>query len=229
MRDDFDEVRENSPKPDQAAELPAELPELKLKRGIPFRTKALQTLGVIGPAFRRFFKKDSMPNLVLVMALITSITAAGLGAVYAVTKDTIELNKGSALNDALSEVLPVPGLTFTETSPGIYQGRDADGGLAGFALEIAADGFAGKGSIEMIVGVDIRLQITGLAVLSQRETTGFANDNEREWFISQFIGKTGPFAVGEGVDAIAGATVSSEAVAQGVNDALGMLEQEASE
>ena len=41
-----------------------------------------------------------------------------------------------------------------------------------------------------------------------------------EAFLAQFIGKTGPFAIGEGVDAVTGATGSSASAVEAINDAV---------
>ena len=41
-----------------------------------------------------------------------------------------------------------------------------------------------------------------------------------ETFLAQFIGKTGPFTIGEGIDAVAGATGSSQAAVNAINDAI---------
>ncbi len=231
MRDDFGEIAEEKmPSEEQIPPSPlTELPKAEPKRGTSFSTGIPQILSDIWRVLRRFFKKDSMPNLVLVMVLITSITAAGLGLVNAVTVDVIEENKGDALNDALNAVFPGRELVFTEISENVYQGRDGAGELAGFGVMVAADGFAGKDSIEMIVGIDARMQVTRVEVVSQRETTGFSNASVREEFLNQFNGQNGTFSVGDQIDAIAGATVSSEAVAQGVNEAFALLEQEGTE
>ncbi|MDR1669509.1 MAG: FMN-binding protein [Oscillospiraceae bacterium] len=227
MRDDFAEIENGVTEPAPSGEgiSPA---EAKKKREL---SKYLGVTVNVLQALRRFFKKDSMPNLVLVMVLLTSVTAAGLGAVYAVTSVTIEENDQIALNKTLNDLFPGQALLFTETSEGsgIYQGRNSEGELVGFGVKTLADGFAGKGSITMMVGIDVRTQsVTRVSVMKQRETTGFSLAAKRDPFLEQFNGRSAPFVIGEGVDAIAGATVSSEAVAQGINNAFALLETEGS-
>ena len=39
-------------------------------------------------------------------------------------------------------------------------------------------------------------------------------------FAAQFVGKTGPFTIGAGIDALSGATVTSEAAVKAVNNAI---------
>ncbi len=41
-----------------------------------------------------------------------------------------------------------------------------------------------------------------------------------EAFLAQFIGQTGPFTIGEGIDAVSGATGSSQSAVEAINDAL---------
>ena len=41
-----------------------------------------------------------------------------------------------------------------------------------------------------------------------------------EAFLAQFVGKTGPFVIGEGIDAVSGATGSSQSAVEAINDAV---------
>jgi len=60
--------------------------------------------------------------------------------------------------------------------------------------------------------------IATLTIASGNETPGFGTRcAEDEAFINQFIGKKGPFTVGENVDALAGATVTSKAAVEALN------------
>ena len=70
--------------------------------------------------------------------------------------------------------------------------------------------------------------IAALSIGSADETPGFGTRcAEDEAFINQFIGKKGPFAIGENVDALTGATVTSTAVVKAINVAMNADEQEA--
>jgi len=87
-----------------------------------------------------------------------------------------------------------------------------------------------QGDIEMIVGVDADLAITGISVVDAAETSGIGTKvvgNEPTasgvGVLDQFIGKSaadGTLTVGTNVDAITGATVSTKGVTTGVNAAL---------
>ncbi|MBR2717872.1 MAG: FMN-binding protein [Clostridia bacterium] len=63
--------------------------------------------------------------------------------------------------------------------------------------------------------------IASLSIGSADETPGFGTRcAENEAFINQFIGKKAPLAIGEGIDALSGATVTSTAVVEAINTAL---------
>ena len=91
--------------------------------------------------------------------------------------------------------------------------------LTGAVQEGSAKGF--QSDVKVQLTVDGTGAISGLTIESGNETPGFGTRcAEDEGFINQFIGKTGPFTLGAGIDAVAGATVTSEAAVLAVNNAL---------
>ena len=86
-------------------------------------------------------------------------------------------------------------------------------------------GFANE--VVVKVGLDDNGTIVSLTVGGPHfsETEYYGAQAQTNAFRSQFIGKTGPFVYGEGVDAIAGATVTSTAVLQAINDCLAQARQ----
>ena len=102
---------------------------------------------------------------------------------------------------------------------------------AGYAFKIVAGG--SQGDIEMIVGVDGDLAVTGVSVVNASETSGIGtkvinNDPTASsvGVLDQFIGMSGAgsLVVKQNVDAISGATVSTRGVTKGVNAALAAAE-----
>lgn len=236
MKDDFAESSENGQ--EQLSGEQEALPEDKEQQYTqPAAAKAAreklfsQMSGVfdvflkVARPVRRFFKKDSAPNLVLVLLVITVAVAAGLGAVYTITEPLISESKSQAFDESMGTVFPGYDLTFTVSSirENVFEGRDASGDLVGFSVRVSPGGYGG--TIDMIVGINLQREITGIAIVSHRETRGFdSKGNMQGGFPDQFIGLSGPFSIGDQVDAISGATVSSTAVTQGINDALNSLE-----
>ena len=85
-------------------------------------------------------------------------------------------------------------------------------------IETVTAGYAGD--ITMLVGVNNEGRVTGLMVRQISETFGLgARARTDAGFLSQFLGTSGEAAVGDTVDAITGATVTSKAVTKAVNSA----------
>jgi electron transport complex protein RnfG len=107
--------------------------------------------------------------------------------------------------------------------------------LQGWVLPASGLGFADR--IDLLIGLDAGLStITGLYVLDQKETPGLGNNiTSEELFLNQFAGKsageqlvvvkTEPVAGKNQIRALTGATISSESVAEIVNQAIQNLRQ----
>lgn len=105
-----------------------------------------------------------------------------------------------------------------------YAGEDANivsvhKGENGFVIETKTYGYAGD--ITMLVGVSNEGTVTGLVVRDLSETYGLgANALTDTEFLAQFLNTSGEAAVGETVDALTGATVTSKAITRAVNSAV---------
>jgi len=145
-------------------------------------------------------------------------------------KPKIESNKSSFAMSAIPEIVPgcVKGEAMEHNGQTIYRAVDAGGGLVGWVLAASGDGFADR--IEILIGLDrLAQQVTGLKVLSQKETPGLGAKIEKpDDFALQFASKSAELPIGvtksapsgNQVGAITGATVSSEAVANILNAAV---------
>lgn len=165
---------------------------------------------------------NSTARLIIVLFLISAITALALGLVNYVTAPRIAAIEAEKSRAAMEEVLPAD--SYEEVS---YTGGDSlvskvyKAGDAGYVVEVAPSGFGG--AINMMVGVDAGGTVTGVSIVSHEETSGLGANATREEFRSQFVGATGSVAVtkdGGSIDALTGATVTSRAVSNGVNAAL---------
>jgi len=99
----------------------------------------------------------------------------------------------------------------------------------GWVLPAGGQGFADR--IEVLVGLDATVStVKGLYVLDQKETPGLGDFIRGEDFRNQFVDKsaaenvvvvkTDPAPASNQITALSGATISSESVAQIVNDAI---------
>ncbi len=116
--------------------------------------------------------------------------------------------------DLCAKVFPTANAYNEQTAPEgllwLYT-AEADG-ILGYVATASAQGFAGP--VEVTIGVDNEGKLTGIYVGGKgfAETSGFGSKAQEEAFTSQFMGKAVPAAYGDGIDAIAGATVTSNAV-----------------
>ena len=162
-------------------------------------------------------------RLTVTLLLITGVVAAALAGVNAITKDAIAANQEKKTQDALAVVLPgVQGLQKVELTgdTGIINEVYSDGNS--FAVKVLPSGF--DGAITMMVGIS-EGKVTGISVISHTETPGLgavaaAQNAKGEAFRGQFVGQEGTLAVGNQIDAMSGATITSNAVVAGVNAAL---------
>ena len=105
-----------------------------------------------------------------------------------------------------------------------YTGEDASirsvhKGETGFVIETVTNGYADE--LSLLVGVSADGYVTGLVVKDMHETTSLGGEALTDWeFLAQFLKTEGDAQIGEGIDAISGATVTSNAIARCVNAAV---------
>ena len=137
------------------------------------------------------------------------------------TSEKIEKNTSKTSNLAMSEVLP-GAESFSKNISNdkkaeIYEGKDKNGFL-GYAVSIKTNGYGGE--ITLMVGIDKDEKVTGVNIVSFSETPGLGSKTKEPDFLVQYKNENPPFKVGENINAISGATISSKAVTLGVNNAL---------
>ena len=105
----------------------------------------------------------------------------------------------------------------------ILAGYSAENELVGYCVEVQAQGFGGV--ITMEVGVDLNGQVTGVAVTSHKETAGVGTRAMTPAALNRYVGRYGTLhTTGENaVDAVSGATATSNAITAGVNRALAIV------
>ena len=162
-------------------------------------------------------------RLTVTLLAICAVVAAVLAGVNMITKDKIAAIQVQKTEKAIQEVLPnannVQQLPL-EGDAGIVQAvYTAEGD---YAVQVAPGGFDGE--ITMMVGI-AEGKVTGISVISHTETPGLgavaaAQNAKGDAFRGQFVGQEGTLAVGQQIDAMSGATITSTAVVTGVNAAL---------
>ena len=162
-------------------------------------------------------RKVLIPFLALVLA------AGLLLGVYNLTLDLRYDNEQKDLQAKMETILP-GSTTFTEE---IYTGEDTNisfvyKGETGYVIGTETAGYAGQ--ILMLIGVHNDGYVTGLQVRQMEETFGLGAEALTDWeFLAQFLRTEGDAVVGENIDAISGATVTSKAITRSVNSAVAFV------
>ncbi len=154
-----------------------------------------------------------------VLLLICVVASALLAYTNDITAPIIAAAEEEAARQARIAVLPeadnfelleVDGLPETVTQ--VYQATND----AGYVFMITSDGYGGRGTLNMICGIDGEGYITDTQVLSHSETVGLGARITGDDFRGQFVGKDASL---EGVDTIGGATISSDYYINAIRDA----------
>ena len=166
-------------------------------------------------------------KLGLRLFLFSLIAAIALAATNEVTKGPIARQAEQQAVAARMEVLPsaenyeeIPFEPDAQYSgiESIYRVmRDDD--MIGYAFMVTTPGY--KGPIVMTLALNESGSINAVSINSQSETAGLGSHVAEEPFLSQFSGKAAdPDTILSEVDTITGATISSQAVISGVEQAL---------
>ena len=187
--------------------------------------------------------KEMIKNTAILL-VITVVAGLVLGLVYQVTKDPIAVQEAKKKQEACQEVfqdaaafetMEVNGINTDEWAAAGYAqesidevmgAMDASGSLLGYVITVTTrEGYGGD--IQFSIGVRLDGTVNGMSILSISETAGLGMRAD-EVLKPQFAGKqvekfeyTKSGAVSEQqIDAISGATITTNAVTNGVNAGL---------
>lgn len=183
----------------------------------------------------------------LILFAITIVAGAALGGVYTITKEPIAVAKARAEQVAYQSVMPDAsefvedesvsaeaanqaiadaGLTGTEMKK-VLIGKDSSGNIVGYVMNVSnMEGYGGE--LNFTVGILADGTVTGYKTLTNNETAGLGQKAKEPGFSDQFkdkkvdqfkVTKTGATS-DEEIDAISGATITSNAMTKGVNGCL---------
>ena len=159
------------------------------------------------------------------LCVITFIAAFLLAGTNSLTKDRIAAAAAEKQQSAMRALLPeAESFEPFNDKENIYLGINQNGEAVGFCVTAVSSGYGGN--IEMMVGIDGDLKLSGVEILSNSETAGLGANCTKEDFKAQFKGLEYPVTIVKGAasgsdqaSAITGATITSNAVASGINAA----------
>lgn len=160
------------------------------------------------------------------LMVVCGVSAILLTAIYATTQPIILQQREAALTENLRLALPAADRfeLLDESDQGVIYRGYHDDAHRGFVVLWREFGYAGE--IEVVVGFNPDGTVaTPIRILRHSETPGLGARVRDDWFRLQFAGAGDEHRlnVGEGVDGIVGATISSQAVALAVGDALAQI------
>ncbi len=152
------------------------------------------------------------------LALVAAIAGLALSYTYVATAPRIAKEAEIKLNAALKEVFPAAD-NYKKISEEIFEAQK-QGKKIGLVSKVAPSGYGG--AIQMLVGVDLDKKVTGVKILSLVETPGLGTNAANPDFLKQFLGKSpqDQLKAKEDIDALTGATITTQAVCNGVKKAL---------
>lgn len=176
-------------------------------------------------------------RMIVVLTAVGLLSGSFLAIVGQVTKERIIFNKRHEIEMAARKVVPGASsvkMIYEERDFAVFEGRDEAGVLLGYALQAAGTGFQDK--IVLEVGVNAELTtVLSLTIIEQKETPGLgAKITSEEDFLRYWqnrdctkeltlrkppVEDPGALASNE-VNAITGATISSRAILNIVNEAI---------
>ena len=178
-----------------------------------------------------------------ILFAITAIAAALLAFVNAKTEPLVEKNalikEQNAMNSVMEDAKTFDEMEITSDIEKIatelggevekaYIAKDASDNIIGTCIITKTTGY--DVGIETVTGVDINKTVTGIDIIAMNETPGLGANAKNDDFRAQYIGKTGTVGVSKSssddtnIQAISGATKTSNGVTNGVNIALSVSE-----
>jgi len=176
------------------------------------------------------FKDILIPTVTLLVICV--VVSALLAGTNALTKEPIAQNELKKSQEAMQSVCP-DAVSF-EGEKGLeieaYKALNESGEVIGYAIPVSSKGYGGDVSVMVGISSVDGGMVTGVEVLSHSETPGLGANAANESFRNQFeqdapsdgfsVVKDGTGGADGKIDAITGATITSNAVKNAVNEAL---------
>lgn len=172
--------------------------------------------------------KTQVMKFGLTLMVVGLVSAVGLGLTYTVTKKKIEAYDRQV--EAKAALAAMPGIKSSsdlKEDPALEKKARRVEGVEkifisdkGYVFKVNTKGYGGP--LALAVGVGLDGKVVGIAVVTSRETVGLGGKVLEEDNLKQWIGKTGrdKLQVGQDIQAVTGATITSKAVNGQVKKAL---------
>ncbi len=174
-------------------------------------------------------KKSSVVKIILSLTLVGMVSGSLLVSVYNYAMPKIKTNVRAGTEKAIKNIFPETEEIKNTKEEGVFRAVGENGKFLGYAILAEGNGY--QGIIKLIVGVNEDMsEMTGMEVLESQETPGLGAEIAGEAFRKQFEGLSLKHAMEYlknqkpqepyQIEAITGATISSRAVVNLLNERL---------
>lgn len=174
-------------------------------------------------------KENSSLKMIVTLVVIACVIALAMSYVNSLTAPIIEKNAADKLNRSLAEVLPADSYEVLSEEGATVYSAIKDGEQIGVCIVNVAKGYGGD--IKVLSGILNDGSVNKIEILEMSETPGLGANAKNDSFKEQYVGKSGSIGVNKTnkseteILAISGATITSKAVTEAVNNALEIAKQ----
>lgn len=182
---------------------------------------------------------DSIIKPVVVLLVICIVIPLALAVTNKITIDRIAELEIKQRDEAMSVLFEDASFEEKELTEAVTYFEAVNGEeLIGYIFTTAAKGYGGDDSVSVMTAVNTDGSIKAIKILDvSSETPGLGQNAGKEDFYSQFTGMNGNISINKTdadkakneITPLAGATITSNAVKEAVNEALGYYETIASD
>lgn len=177
---------------------------------------------ILVPAIMLFIIATVCTALLAGTNLLTEGKIAELQVQAAMAAKTAVFSEATGFSD--EKTVDVNGEAYT-----YYDAQDKNGNVTGYVFSVTVKSYGGD--LSCMVGISAETdKITGVEITSINDTPGLGMKVNSEDFLSQYIDRTGIIGVNKNektdteIQAVSGATISSKAVTDAVNQAFSAYE-----
>lgn len=162
--------------------------------------------------------KETLFYSTFILTLVCLIAASLLGLAYNATAVQIEQQQIAYLHSNLNQIFPEADDFLHQEDYYIAMKNNIK---IGFVATVVSPGYSSF--LEILVGMDLEKNIAGMRILEHAETPGLGAEAVKPKFYEQFSNKK---EISKNtIDAITGATITTDAVIEGVQDISVKLEK----
>ena len=192
---------------------------------------AYRKIGKTRPVRKEPFR---IPKPVIALTIIAAVAGLALSGVYSMTKEPIEQQELKKKTEAFRTVCPeaedftkmdaAEKLLASQDSAAVprvtefYKAVAADGSVVGYAMSVVTSGY--NPDIVIAVGLSPEGVVQHIDFTSISETAGLGMRATEDGFKNQFAGKSGKLTLGQDIEALSGATKTSNGVVNAINAGL---------